>query len=273
MNRTIKVISIFKHNKIYHAEFTNFSDGAVSVNLSSVPVDNASFAILVSPLAPASMVRDVLEQTIDALYQMDLLKYCTNISLPYLPYARADRVFKHGDSNPLKTFVNWVVYVSDLYDLPRFSILEPHNFSAIPEKLKDYFLVDWIDSCIEKEDYQHITSVIAPDEGAVNRAERVAELLGVKVSAVAKKQRDMSTGKIVAYKLDVTSDIGVQPLVVDDIIDGGRTFIELADAIKAYDKTIQPHLLVAFGIFSNAENNKLLAQKYKTISAIYDWEA
>lgn len=267
------MIAIFKHNKAYRAEFTNFSDGAVAVNLANVPVDNTPFAILVSPLTPVSMVRDVLEQTIDALSQMGILKYCSNISLPYLPYARADRVFKHGDSNPLKTFVNWVVYVSDLYDLPRFSILEPHNFWAIPEKLRDYFLVEWLYSCIEKEEYQHITSVIAPDEGAVNRATRVADLLGVKVSAVAKKRRDMGTGKIVAYDLDVTSDIGVQPLVVDDIIDGGRTFIELADAIKIYDKTIQPHLLVAFGIFSNAKNNELLGQKYKTISAIYDWEA
>lgn len=267
------MIAIFKDGKVYHAEFTNFSDGAVAVNLASVPVNDSPLAILVSPLTPVSMVRDVLEQTIDALYQLDILKYCTNISLPYLPYARADRVFKHGDSNPLKTFVNWVVYVSDLYGLPPFSIVEPHNFSAIPKTLRHYFLVDWLYSCIEKAEYQHITSVIAPDEGAVTRAERVAELLGVKVSAVAKKRRDMSTGKIVAYELDVTSDIGVQPLVVDDIIDGGRTFIELADAIKAYDKTIQPHLLVAFGIFSNVENNKLLAQKYKTISAIYDWEA
>ena len=267
------MIAIFKRNKVYHAEFTNFSDGAVAVNLASVPVDKEPFAILVSPLTPVAMVRDVLEQAIDALYELDILKYCVDINIPYLPYARADRVFKLGDANPLKTFVNWVSHVSFLYNLPKFSILEPHNFSAMPKALRKYFEVETLAECIDPKEYRHITSVIAPDKGALERAQQVADVLGVNVSVVAEKRRDMSNGKIVAYELKIQGEIGAQPLVVDDIIDGGRTFLELADALKAHDSVIQPHLLVAFGIFSNAKNNELLKQKYKTISAVYDWEA
>lgn len=267
------MIAIFKRNKVYHAEFTNFSDGAVATSLARVPVDKEPFAILVSPLTPVAMVRDVLEQAIDALYELDILKYCTSINIPYLPYARADRVFKPGDSNPLKTFVNWVAYIVDLYNLPKLSILEPHNFNAVPRVFQNYFEVETLAECIDPAEYRHITSVIAPDAGALERAQQVADRLGVNVSVVAEKRRDMSNGKIVAYDLKIQGDVGVQPLVVDDIIDGGRTFLELADALKAHDSVIQPHLLVAFGIFSNAKNNELLKQKYKTISAVYDWEA
>ncbi|HCW17254.1 MAG TPA: phosphoribosylpyrophosphate synthetase, partial [Achromobacter sp.] len=57
-------------------------------------------------------------------------------------------------------------------------------------------------------------------------------------------------------------------LVVDDICDGGRTFLELASALR--DTTRQPvYLYVTHGIFSKGLGE--LNARYAGIFTAYDW--
>ena len=55
---------------------------------------------------------------------------------------------------------------------------------------------------------------------------------------------------------------------MDDICDGGRTFIELAKAIRASRPTAEVYLVVTHGIFSNgfAELKKELQKVYSSNS-------
>jgi ribose-phosphate pyrophosphokinase len=63
--------------------------------------------------------------------------------------------------------------------------------------------------------------------------------------------RDIKTGKILRTEiptLDQHNDL--KYVIVDDICDGGRTFVELAKAIHDSRPTAKVYLVVTHGIFS-----------------------
>lgn len=90
------------------------------------------------------------------------------------------------------------------------------------------------------------TGVIAPDRGAFERAQGVAEALGVPVYQALKK-RDFETGKLSNFTCEPLPESGTL-LVVDDICDGGGTFIGLAGATGLPPSRL--HLYVSHGVFS-----------------------
>ena len=60
----------------------------------------------------------------------------------------------------------------------------------------------------------------------------------------------MKTGNIIRTELPTMDLRGVEHIIIiDDICDGGRTFIELAKAIREIT-TLPIHLIVTHGIFS-----------------------
>ena len=85
---------------------------------------------------------------------------------------------------------------------------------------------------------------------------------GIEIDAVAKKfsidkiitankVRDMKTGNILRTEIPVLDQHdNIQYVIIDDICDGGRTFVELAKAIKEGRPTAKIYLVVTHGIFS-----------------------
>lgn len=70
---------------------------------------------------------------------------------------------------------------------------------------------------------------------------------------IASKHREVSTGKILSTTVPLGIKISSQPIIIiDDICDGGRTFIEIAKVIKKWDETdsCKIYLIVTHGIFS-----------------------
>ncbi len=118
-----------------------------------------------------------------------------------------------------------------------------------------------IDRCIVREQYDFTrliptkylndTVVVAPDAGAAKKAFKVAQGLGLPMIQ-ATKHRDLKIGDItdttVAYYDHC--EPGTNYLIVDDICDGGRTFIELAKYIKQAKHLGKIYLYVTHGIFS-----------------------
>lgn len=76
-------------------------------------------------------------------------------------------------------------------------------------------------------------AVIAPDKGARRRAGAVADLIGAPLY-VADKVRDPKTGHILSYVFEGDLNNGDAYLVVDDICDGGGTFVALANSFPKY---------------------------------------
>lgn len=191
--------------------------------------------------------------------------------LPYLPAARADRGVPMLDS-----------YVSLIADVAADQIiyLDPHS----PAWVERYTNIDDIAKLTEfpferiiKREIQDATSdvrpqpyagVIAPDKGARVRAARAAHVMGVP-HYTAGKTRDFETGQLTGFHMeDELPDQG-KFLIVDDICDGGGTFVGLADAIYASNPDVQLDLWVTHGIFSKGTD--ALAQKFDTIHTTDSW--
>lgn len=170
-------------------------------------------------------------------------------SIPYFPYARQDRCMVEGEPLSVKVaadFVNSMGFES-------VTIYDPHSDVA-PALLNNCRVVsntNFIRKVLEEFDPKHLC-LVAPDAGAQKKQHKLCQALGYDGPQVlCSKLRDVSTGKIIRQTFD-GDPAGKECLIVDDICDGGRTFIELSKELKAAGAS-RVFLAVSHGIFSQGE--------------------
>ena len=176
-----------------------------------------------------------------------------NISL-YVPYflgSRSDRRFGVGDCNYLKQVICPII---NLQKYESVTVIDPH--SDVLEACLDNFKK--IDSfSIFGEIFKSLSSsfgdrlsFVSPDAGAYKKVYKVAKSIGINNILTANKVRDYN-GDITKTEIwGINGDNNVY-VIVDDICDGGRTFIELSKSIREKDKKSNINLVVTHGIFSN----------------------
>lgn len=182
------------------------------------------------------------------------------ILLPYLPGARMDRGLPRGA----------VVYADFLRILPNIDkiiTLDPHS-PEMPKLLMDNLAEFPFERIIRREIGldKGIVGVIAPDKGATDRAQRAANVLHVPIFH-AEKTRNFETGQLSGFTCETLPTEG-KLLLVDDICDGGGTFVGLADTLQI-EQGIGPERLdlwVTHGIFSGGdEKSKPLLDAFGTV--------
>jgi ribose-phosphate pyrophosphokinase len=92
---------------------------------------------------------------------------------------------------------------------------------------------------------------VSPDAGAYKKIFDVAKKFDINKVITATKVRDLKTGQILHTEVplqDLNEDI--KYVIVDDICDGGRTFTEIAKAIRTQVPNARIYLVVTHGIFS-----------------------
>lgn len=189
------------------------------------------------------------------------------LEIPYLPYSRQDRCCAPGEAFSLRTILGILagsleygdsVETWDVHSEVAEKELDLRGINLIniePERfLSDYvegLVTAWDD--VRKPPYaagdQNVI-VIAPDKGAVGRADEVRKKLQFSQTVFATKVRETDTGKILETVVPTDVDYsGKRLLIVDDICDGGRTFIELAKVLRKHNPE-SIDLYVTHGIFS-----------------------
>ena len=91
--------------------------------------------------------------------------------------------------------------------------------------------------------------LISPDGGALKKIYKVSEYLGGIDVVECSKSRDVKTGKLSGFKVYDDNLQGIDCLIVDDICDGGGTFIGLAEELKNKNAG-KLYLAVSHGIFN-----------------------
>lgn len=174
-----------------------------------------------------------------------------SLVLPYLPAARADRGYPN-----LTTYAE---FVTELICPARLVTIDPHSpvwVNRARELNPDMDVVEYPVERVIKHRIQDGSSdakahsyvgVIAPDAGARDRASRAAKVMGVPVYQAGKK-RDEATGKLSGFHMEDELPAEGKLLIVDDICDGGGTFIGLAEATGLPKDRVD--LWVTHGIFS-----------------------
>lgn len=176
--------------------------------------------------------------------------------VPYFIGARSDRKFEYGGINYLKQVIAPIIN-SQRYE--KVFILDPH--SDVLEAVIDNFEKSTLDSNLislalqkidNKDGAKDRTVFISPDTGAIKRVYQWARQYKIENFLVGEKVRDIKTGKIIHSRINGLEDFTDEHnfVMIDDICDGGRTFIELAKKIREVHPNANISLIVTHGIFS-----------------------
>jgi ribose-phosphate pyrophosphokinase len=190
---------------------------------------------------------------IDALRRMRIK--AVRAVIPYFPAARQDRVMTRGEALTSKVYAE---LINDL-GLDEVVIFDPHS-EVVPALL---------DHCTVLQNHGFIAQVrkrlptppllVSPDAGALKKIHGLAKTLGDMRVLECGKNRDVCTGALSGFTVP-NVDLGGQPcLIVDDICDGGGTFLGLADALRLQNSG-PLYLAVSHGIFS--KGTTALLQKF-----------
>lgn len=204
---------------------------------------------LIDMLLLVNAIRNV---DIVGLNQIDIF-----LDIPYFPFARQDRVMTDGEPFALQVAVQLIkackfktVTVMDPHSDVLTGMFEPGELKIVPQwKL-------W--APIMNSPSSQNTALVSPDAGAQKKIHKLSNAIyelsrgELYIPAIeASKRRDPATGEIVETVINHDHLNMYKTLfVVDDICDGGRTFIELAKAIRTKGYTGELILCVTHGIFS-----------------------
>lgn len=180
---------------------------------------------------------------IDALKRMQINE--VQIFIPYFPGARQDRVMVPGESLTVKVFAN----IINQLNVQKVIIFDPHSDVA-PALLNN---------CVSVQNHKFIAKIlpmipsdiilISPDAGASKKVLKLATKLGIKNVIECGKKRNVVTGKLSGFTVPVEDLFNKPCLIVDDICDGGGTFIGLGEELKKKNAG-NLFLAVSHGIFS-----------------------
>jgi ribose-phosphate pyrophosphokinase len=168
------------------------------------------------------------------------------LQMPYLPGARAD----HFDFVPFGAGV-YADFINSLR-IDQVIVYDPHS-PIMPGLLRNTTVIEparlvrqHIVGRADRDSAQRYDGIIAPDKGAVSRAASIAEATHLPLYK-ASKHRDPDTGKLSGFTCEPLPQHG-DFLVVDDICDGGGTFVGLAEATGLPRERLG--LYVSHGVFS-----------------------
>lgn len=265
-------ISLFDNNKTnLDVTFLQFSGGERHVQLGTFE-ELKTFGIR-ADLRNSNDVFDLLLLA-DALNQ----KFDTpelHIEVPYLPYARQDRVCAPGQSFSLNVLAK---ILRQIENVKKWVIWDCHS----PVGIKSLGAKNILAQDIIKTSHElsHLimdlnSVVICPDKGAIDRTNAIVAAFEKDFQpdpvVYCEKVRDPATGQITHMDVKADSLKGRIAIITDDICDGGYTFVKVAEQLKAKGAK-QVILYVTHGIFSKGLNvfDELIDHIFTTNSFKHD---
>lgn len=223
--------------ELMQVEFTQFPAGEVQVAnyLELEQGSGKEYQILVSAADPLT----IISARILADFIKTALSAKVHIDAPYLPASRSDR----GSVATVATYHSILSPDGDI-----ISTVDTHNPAVA--RIFNIGIDDSIfRAVLPKTELRNnkYSAIIAPDKGAEDRAQLVGRALSVDIVRVCVKTRDFDTGKITGLEVPEL-DPAKRYLVVDDICDGGSTFMHLASQLNIPKENLD--LWVTHGVFS-----------------------
>lgn len=192
--------------------------------------------------------------TVDAIRRINPSSEIS-LTIPYFPYARQDRVCNPGEPLSIKVMTDLI----NSLQCNKVTIYDPHSdvTPALLNRCQFLTLAELVANSKLREVIQQRNLVLlSPDAGAEKKIRTAAKKLSNKDNIVdvvcATKIRDTLTGNITSTQIH--GEIKNRNFIIlDDICDGGRTFIELAKALGQLHAG-EIYLYVTHGIFSQGLN-------------------
>jgi|9_EtaG_2_1085328.scaffolds.fasta_scaffold00281_14 ribose-phosphate pyrophosphokinase len=226
----------------------NFSAGECHVTVKHVEINGVTN--IMAKLHDSNSIMQLL-MTVDAVRNINN-ETKIELTIPYFPYARQDRVCNYGESFSLRVMADLI----NSLKCSSVTIYDPHSQVTI-DMINNSNIISMKDIILSNSMLvQHIQEqncvLISPDKGAMEKVKDVADEISTEV-VCATKVRDVKTGHIKSSTLHGNVS-NKDCIILDDICDGGRTFTELAKVLKEKGAN-NIYLYVTHGIFSKGLNN------------------
>ena len=203
--------------------------------------------------------------TVDALRRMDVKNM--ELFIPYFPAARQDRVMIKGEPLSVKVYADIInamqfdkVFVFDAHSEVTPALV--NNCEVIP----NHTFIEAVVKAIGND-----VKLISPDGGTLKKIYKVSEFLGGVEVVECSKSRDVKTGRLSGFKVYNDDLQGAECLIVDDICDGGGTFVGLAEELKNKNAG-KLYLAVSHGIFNKGFAVLDCFEKIFTTNSFKDFE-
>lgn len=283
MIKLSKICSDGIHRQVNFKQWT-FPGGELGVKIDTSDLSKSDYHYTLEALMPNNLDLQVMYQIMDILnrYASDLThkrnsigqmnKVRLTLRMPYLPYARQDRVCNPGESFALELFINTLALNIRAANHLKIDLIIDDVHSAVSKTLLKARMINYVETQsmrdfiqeTPEQDKQYYTLVF-PDAGALKRYTEIG--LGAGFHTVSfNKTRD--NGKVV-YEPAPKDTVMGKMIIVDDICDGGATFIALADMLRDTQHVDTLGLCVTHGIFSAGK--KVLESKFDSIHAMFDY--
>jgi ribose-phosphate pyrophosphokinase len=215
-----------------------------------------------------------------------------SLFLAYFPGARQDRVMVKGEPLTVKVYAD----IINQLNFNEVSIFDPHS-EVTPALINNVYVHNnhqLVVQAINDMAYEHkgYFNIVSPDAGANKKIKELVKYLASNKPqpnidqtvhsggyftdgdqlVKCDKSRDVKTGKITGFDVYADDLNGNPTIVVDDICDGGATFIGLAKELRKKNAG-DLYLIVSHGIFSKGfkELRKYYKGIYTTDSIVNDY--
>lgn len=242
------MLELYINENQHKIKFRTFGAGEPHMYLdSNIFKDNDIIDIVLHYQSPEDIINMMLlNNVIENNYIKNSYRE-KSLMCKYIPFGRQDRITDLGEPFSLKVF-------ADLINSMGFtSVLSLDNHSDVTSALLnrniqlsqvDEFLYMGMENNLKGFD-----CICSPDVGAIKKIEKlISKLEDDYELIVGTKVRNLKTGEITETKIQGEVK-GKSIMIIDDICDGGRTFIELAKVLYA-NGAKQVGLIVSHGIFS-----------------------
>tara|TARA_R110000744_G_scaffold170264_2_gene288393 strand:- start:589 stop:1413 length:825 start_codon:yes stop_codon:yes gene_type:complete len=231
----------------------NFSAGEVNPTLPE-DLKSGRFKILAYLQSSDDIMNLVM--VVDAL-KRNFGDYPITLTVPYLPYSRQDRLCNKNEAVGLNVIIGMLSGLADT--LFSFDI---HNFEACGMAGSAVMQMDITNIPVSRILYKNTittrnTILVAPDQGSISKVLKLSAELGTDY-VLGSKKRDTATGKLSGFSVNTlgVDCEGKDLLIVDDICDGGGTFLGLYEELEKL-KPKKVDLYVTHGIFSKGYESLL----------------
>lgn len=243
-----------------HISYFTFPGGELQVQLPEF-IKSERVVIKWKPKNAADVM--LLLLTVDALRRANISDI--DLEVLYLPYARQDRVCAPGEAFSLSV----ICKILDSLNVSTIRLWDVHNAELTLYLFKDTYIyhtkaVDIFSRFKIFDDFDMSNlALCTPDQGAVQRVMDIVNTFELAMPVHIKKNRCPESGKILGMKYNVYNrNIDTyNVMIVDDICDGGATFIKAAKLLKD-NGAENLYLYVTHGIFSKGLDHLLLHYKH-----------
>lgn len=211
------------------------------------------------------------DRVMEMLKLLDALENKVTLHIHYLPYAREDRESEEYGGCGLRMMINLLKAYQD--KLLRITILDAHNIENVKKWAKRLSFETEIVNYYPDRSFSELLGeeviFVSPDKGAEERVRNAYEKYRGDKELLSLRKIRVNDRVVHISDTEMETVEGKTVVVVDDICDGGNTFVSLYESLRVYNpKSV--NLYVTYGIFRGEADKKLKEIGYERVFGLID---